>query len=189
MIKINLIPEEERKRIKRKKLKRPVIRVPGLDLIISILLIIASAFSIFIISKTSTKRLVTLEDKITEAQKELKILEREKQIVESIQERQKELSKWVSLVQDLNKNRSLTVHLMDEINRLKPDYMWLVLFEERGKSIRIEGKTFSNLIISKFMVRLKESPYFTDIQLKEIKESKEKDQDIMGFVITTQTSH
>ncbi|MCK4225440.1 PilN domain-containing protein [candidate division WOR-3 bacterium] len=184
MIEINLIPEEERKKIKKVRFKRPTIAIPGLDMILSILLLLAAVGTLFFMNKGTTTKIIDFEDKIESSRKELKQLEKEKQIVENLQNRQKELSRWVSLVQDLNKGRSLTTHVMEEINRLKPDYMWLVSFEENEGNFKIEGKTFSNLIISSFMVHLRESQYFSDIRLQEVSEKKEKDQRVMGFTVS-----
>lgn len=184
MIEINLIPEEERKKIKKVRFKRPTIAIPGLDMILSILLLLAAVGTLFLMNKGATTKISDFEDKIESSRKELKQLEKEKQIVENLQNRQKELSRWVSLVQDLNKGRSLTTHVMEEINRLKPDYMWLVSFEENEGNFKIEGKTFSNLIISSFMVHLRESQYFSDIRLQEVSEKKEKDQRVMGFTVS-----
>ena len=183
MIEINLIPEEERKKVRRVRVAKPRAAIPGLDMVLSIILLVIAAGTLFFMNRGATSQLNSLEEKINISIKELKDLEREKNLVENIQQRQNELSKWVSLVQDLNKNRAFAVHIMDELNRLKPDYMWFVSFEENAGNFKIEGKTFSNLIISSFMVRLRESSYFTAIQLQEMTERKEKDQEIMGFVI------
>jgi Tfp pilus assembly protein PilN len=183
MIEVNLIPEEERKKVRRVRVARPKIGIPGLDMFLSILLLLIAAGALFFMNRGATQEIKSLDDKITAARKELRELEKEKKLVEDIQQRQNELTKWVSLVQDLNKDRSLAIHIMDELNRLKPDYMWFVSFEENSGNFKIEGKTFSNLIISNFMVHLRESPYFTNIQLQEITERKERDQEVMGFTV------
>ena len=183
MIEVNLIPEEERKKVRRVRGARPKIEIPGLDMFLSITLLLIAAGALFFMNRGATQEIKSLDDKITAARKELRELEKEKKLVEDIQQRQNELTKWVSLVQDLNKDRALAIHIMDELNRLKPDYMWFVSFEENNGNFKIEGKTFSNLIISNFMVRLRESPYFTNIQLQEITERTERDQEVMGFIV------
>lgn len=183
MIEVNLIPDEERKKVRRVRVARPRIGIPGLDMFLSIILLLVAAGALFFINRGKTSQINSLDDKITAARQELRELEKEKKLVEDIQQRQNELTRWVSLVQDLNKDRALTFHIMDELNRLKPDYMWFVSFEENAGNFKIEGKTFSNLIISNFMVRLRESPYFTNIQLQEITERRERDQDVMGFIV------
>lgn len=183
MIEVNLIPDEERKKVRRVRVARPRIGIPGLDMFLSVILLLAAAGALFFINRGKTSQINSLDDKITAARQELRELEKEKKLVEDIQQRQNELTRWVSLVQDLNKDRALTFHIMDELNRLKPDYMWFVSFEENAGNFKIEGKTFSNLIISNFMVRLRESPYFTNIQLQEITERREMDQDVMGFIV------
>ncbi len=184
MIEVNLIPEEEQKKIKRVRRAKPRVSIPGLDMILSIILLLIAGGAVFFMNRSATSELNSLAQKIKTSEKELKELEKEKTIVENIQQRQNELTKWVSLVQDLNRDRSLVVHVLDELNRLKPDYMWFISFEENAGNFKLEGNTFSNLIISNFMVRLRESPYFTALQLQEVSEKKEKEQQIMEFVIS-----
>ncbi len=184
MIRINLIPEEERKKVKRARIKKPVIRIPGIDLIISILVLLGLGAALFFFNRAAEKSLSTLENNIKTSQEELRKLQKERQIVENIEKRQQELKRWISLVQDLNKGRSLQVHVMGEINKLKPDYMWFTSYEETSGNFKLNGSTFSNLIISNFMVRLKESPYFTDIRLEEVNEKTEKEHSILVFTLT-----
>lgn len=185
MIKVNLIPEEERRKIRRTRFKKPTLKVPGLDLILAIIFLVGAGIAVFVLNNNAKNQLATLENNIESARKELKRLEKEKRIVENTQKRQKELSQWVDLVKTLNKDRSLTFHLLDQLNRLRPDYMWFVSFSENGGHAEIRGKTFSNLIISNFMIRLRNSAYYSNVKLEEIEKNIEKEQEVLSFVITS----
>jgi Tfp pilus assembly protein PilN len=105
-------------------------------------------------------------------------------MVEDIERQQKELKEWVGLVQNLNRGRALYFHIMDELNKLKPDYMWLTLFEENGQDFKLNGKAFSNYMISNFMDRLNGSSYFSNVKLDEIKETQEKEYFVIGFQLS-----
>ena len=139
MIKVNLVPEEQRKKTKEVKFRKPTLHIPKLDMIIAVLVSAVVIGWVFAWNFKLDKNLNTLNNKIAEAQKQLKELEKERKMVEDIERQQKELKEWVGLVQNLNQGRALYFHIMDELNKLKPDYMWLTLFEENGQKFKLNG--------------------------------------------------
>jgi Tfp pilus assembly protein PilN len=184
MIKVNLVPEEQRKKVREVKFKKPTLHIPKLDMIFSIFLLFVSIGLIAWLNFSKDRELRRLNNDIAKAKQELKKLEKERKMVEDIERQQKELKEWVSLVQDLNQGRSLYFHIMDELNKLKPEYMWLVLFEENNKNFKINGKTFSNYMIANFMDRLNGSAYFNKVKLDEIRETEEKEHSVIGFQLS-----
>ena len=189
MIKINLVPEEQRKKVREVKFKKPTLHIPKFDMILAVLLLLASIGLVAWLNFSRDAKLRKLNNDITEAQRQLKELEKERKMVEDIERQQKELKEWVSLVQNLNEGRALYFHVMDELNKLKPEYMWLVLFQENNHSFKLNGKTFSNYMISNFMDRLNGSSYFNDVKLDEIKETEEKEHSVIGFQLSGSVTH
>jgi len=184
MIKVNLVPEEQRKKVREVKFKRPALRIPKLDMIVSVLVFGGVIAICFIIYLAQQKTLRDLNNNIAAAQQELRELEKERKMVEDLENRQRELKEWISLVQDLNKGRALHFHVMDELNKLKPDYMWIVLFEENNQNFKLNGMTFSNYMISNFMDKLNASSYFSNVKLDEIKATAEKEHSVIGFQLS-----
>jgi len=184
MIKVNLIPEEQRKKVREVKFKRPTLRIPKLDMIFSVLLLFFSIGLVAWLNFSKDRELQKLDKEIAKAQQQLKELEKERKMVEDIERQQAELKEWVSLVQNLNEGRALYFHVLDELNKLKPEYMWLILFEESNKSFKLNGKTFSNYMISNFMDKLNSSSYFNGVKLDEIKEAEEKEHSVIGFQLS-----
>jgi Tfp pilus assembly protein PilN len=184
MIKVNLVPEEHRKKVREVKFKKPALRIPKLDMVFSIICLLVVIVVFFLWNLKQDKTLRDYNTKIADAQQQLKELEKEKKMVEDLENRQKELKEWISLVQNLNKGRALYFHVMDEINKLKPEYLWITLFEENNQKFKLDGKTFSNYMISNFMDRLSSSSYFSSIKLDEIKETQEKDYSVVGFQLS-----
>ena len=184
MIKVNLIPEEQRKKVREVKFKRPALHIPKLDMILSVLLLLLSIGLVAWLNFSKDRELRNLNDEIAKAQQQLKELEKERKMVEDIERQQAELKEWVSLVQNLNEGRALYFHVMDELNKLKPEYMWLIIFEESNRRFKLNGKTFSNYMISNFMDKLNNSSYFTDVKLDEIKETEEKEHSVIGFQLS-----
>jgi Tfp pilus assembly protein PilN len=184
MIKVNLVPEDQRKKVREVKFKKPALRIPKLDMIASVIFLLAVIVGFFIWNLTQKKTLRDYNEKIVKAEQQLRELEKEKKMVEDLENRQRELKEWITLVQNLNKGRSLHFHVMDELNKLKPEYMWITLFEENNQKFKLDGKTFSNYMISNFMDRLSSSSYFSGIKLDEIKETEEKEYSVVGFQLS-----
>ncbi len=184
MIKVNLIPEEQRKKVREVKFKRPTLRIPKLDMIFSVLLLFFSIGLVAWLNLSKDRELQKLDKEVAEAQQQLKELEKERKMVEDIERQQAELKEWVSLVQSLNEGRALYFHVLDELNKLKPEYMWLILFEESNKNFKLNGKTFSNYMISNFMDKLNSSSYFNGVKLDEIKETEEREHSVIGFQLS-----
>ncbi len=189
MIKINLVPEEQRKKVREKKFKKPAFRIPKLDMIVSVLVLGGVIAVCIIIYLAQQKRLQTLSNNIETAKQELSALEKERKMVEDLENRQRELKEWVTLVQNLNKGRSLHFHVMDELNKLKPEYMWLIKFDEANLHFELNGKTFSNYMISNFMDKLNASSYFNSVKLEEIRETEEKEHSVIGFQLSGNITH
>ena len=184
MIRINLIPKEERKKVRVKRARGPKrVGVMGLDLIVSFVIFILAIAVLFFINSSYTRRIEKLNGNIVTARKELKKLQKEVAVVKNIERKQAELNILVNIVKGLNRNRSLMVHMMDEMNRRLPDYVWLSKITDKGNSVSLKGYTFSNLIVSDLMVRLEKSVYFSNVKLIELKNSLVEGHSVMEFSI------
>ncbi|MEO0293086.1 MAG: PilN domain-containing protein [candidate division WOR-3 bacterium] len=184
MIKINLIPEEQLKKVREVKFKKPTLKLPKADMFLSVLILILTIGIVFFLNYQKDKKLKKLEEDIVRAEQQLRELEKEKKIVEEIEQQQKELNEWITIVQTLNKGRSLYFHVMDELNSLKPEYIWFTLFEENAQRFKLQGKTFSNFMISNLMDRLQSSSYFDEVKLDEFKETEEKEYSVISFQLS-----
>ena len=184
MIRINLIPKEERKKVRVKRASGPKrVGVMGLDLIISFVIFILAIGVLFFMNSSYTKNIEKLNREIVTARKELKKLQKEVAVVKNIERKKAELNVLVNIVKGLNSNRSLMVHMMDEINRRLPDYVWLSKVTDKGNSVSLKGYTFSNLIVSDLMIRLEKSVYFSNVKLNELKNSLVEGHSVMEFSI------
>ncbi len=191
MIKINLIPKEELKRRKGKRAvgKKKMAIPTGMDVYGSIGFAVIIIIFVFIIHIKQNSHIKKMNKEITQLQSEYTRLKKEVDFVHTLERKKAELQKWVSVVQKLNANRSLRAHLVDEINRLIPNYLWLnSLKEDKKGKITIVGTTFSNLIVADFVNRLNTSPYLSDIVLVELKRATIEGHDVMDFTITATLS-
>src|SRR5262249_9090961 len=77
-----------------------------------------------------------------------------------------ELDLRLGIISKLEKGRTQTVRVMDELARCLPDRMWLTAAQQdAGGALNIDGVTMSNLVVSDFMSRLERSPLFANVEL------------------------
>jgi Tfp pilus assembly protein PilN len=162
MIRINLLPQEE----------RPVRRTYNLQiapvfLSIGLFLLVAAPIGTTMYRQAATNRMLT--ESIAEAKAEGARLRPQIERVQRLNRESQELSHRIRVVEDLDKANTFYVEMLDELSRELPRHMWLVRFEERGTDgARMVGLTFSNLIVADLMVRLEKSGHFTNVELVRI---------------------
>lgn len=105
-----------------------------------------------------------LQGKREAAQAEKKRLESVIKEVEGFEAQKKALETKVKVIEDLKKNQTGPVHLLDELSKNLPDFLWLErLTQGAGNQIRLEGKATSYNAIADFITNLDRSGYFTNI--------------------------
>ncbi len=185
MIRINLIPKEERKKVRKKRrMGVPKIGIPGIDLIGSFVLLLIAVGVLFFMHRGYTARIKKVKENIAVAKEELKKLESEVKVVKSFEKKQKELNVLIDLVKELNKNRSLMIHLLDELNYRKPDYIWYTSLNLTTTSMNLEGITFSNQLVPQLMDNLEKSAYISNVQLVEVQDGDFEGHTVKTFSIT-----
>ena len=100
-----------------------------------------------------------------------------------------ELDLRLGIINKLEKGRTQSVRLMDELARCVPDHLWLTPAEQdAASSLTLEGVTFSNLVVSDFMSRLERSPMFANVELEVAERGKVAERDVVKFRITCQVT-
>jgi len=78
------------------------------------------------------------------------------------------LQRKITLVTQLKRNQSGPVHLLDEVSKQLPDFLWLDSMSESGFAIQIQGKATTYNAVSNFYNNLTGSPYFQGVVLGPI---------------------
>src|SRR5262249_13943748 len=78
------------------------------------------------------------------------------------------LQRKIALVTQLKKNQSGPVHLLDEISKQLPDFLWLDSMSESSFAIQIQGKATTYNAVSNFYNNLTGSRYFQNVVLGQI---------------------
>lgn len=159
MIKVNLLP------VKRKKKSKPVPTFVITMVVMTIVVSIAMAYLVFFFnSRLSAKKALFAdnEKKIAELKEKIKAVENFEQLNKTFQQKN-------DIIEQLSRNKSVPVKLLDEISALLPDGVWLNRLSISGENINIEGSGFTNSDIVSYVDNLKNSKIFADVYLQESK--------------------
>jgi type IV pilus assembly protein PilN len=78
------------------------------------------------------------------------------------------LERKIALITQLKRNQSGPVHLLDEVSKQLPDFLWLDSMAESGASVVIQGKATTYNAVSNFYNNLTGSRYFNSVVLGTI---------------------
>lgn len=183
VIRINLLPPEERKAKKRAAL--PGIKLPSGVAAAFPIVVIGTAIVLcllaFFVQRT---RIRSLQASITAADAELDRLHQELALVDELTRRQDEVRRRTDMIRDLNRHRFLRVHLMDEVSASLPDYLWLTSFREQDLNVYLQGAAYSNLIVADLMNRLETSAYLGSVDLTLLQKGESEGREVMSFEVS-----
>lgn len=161
MIKVNLLP------VKRRKKPKPIPAFVVTMVVVTITAGIIMAYLVFFFNSRLEAKKVQFKDnekKIAEIKEKIKAVENFEQVNKLFQQR-------TSIIEQLRKNQSIPVKLLDEISRLLPNGVWLQTMTMSGENINIDGYAFANSDVVSYVDNLKNSKIFTEIYLQESKSS------------------
>ena len=177
MLRINLLPPEERVDRNRAALDRVRENIHYLVAMTAIL-----AFIVFGSIQEMSVR--ATQDQIERLQAESNAIRPQLAKVQKLEAEKQELTRRLNLVGTLDRGRLLRVRMLDGLNRRVPEYMWLTsLVESGGSSLTVEGVTFSNLVVAEFMNRLESSVLFSDVDLDVAQRGNIEDQHVIQFAL------
>ena len=188
MIKINLTPSAKKGKAPKPKAAKaagPGLKLPPIkSTIIYIvgIVIVVLVIGILVIIQSLTMGNLNSEVKTLNAKlDELKIYVT---TVDSLKNREKQLLSLIAPIKELNKNRFLMAHVLDELSTRIPEFTWLTSVDISASGMGIKGTTASNLLVADFMNRLEESPYISTVDLTVLEKKTVEKQEMMEFTLT-----
>jgi type IV pilus assembly protein PilN len=178
MIRINLLPREERQ-------VRRSIQLPKVGAIMPVLalLLVAALFTAF--SVVQAMQVSRLKSDIARAEREAERLRPQIQTINELTQKREEVTRRLNVITELDKTRLWRVRLVDELSKCVPDHLWLTSYEETGpNTVKVEGVTFSNLIVADFMSRLEASPLYGNVDLVVAEKGTIDQRNVVKFTIT-----
>jgi Tfp pilus assembly protein PilN len=180
MIRINLLPFKG----KRKK-KGPAFAFPGVLIALIVLGMIAGAIDI-VVDYNLSSRITGLTETKAVKKKELDELKAKIKDVDEFYKKISQINQNKTVIVQLRQQQSVPVKVLDEIGRQLPENVWLVSLSVKDAAVNLNGATFTNDDVVKYVNNLKGSKIFQDVYLNVSQSSKIEGQDVFKFSITMQ---
>ena len=180
MIRINLLPHEERK-----TRRGGGFRFDATKTVPLVLLALALAASLGTTMVEGT-RLSSIEREVAAARAEAEKYKKTIALIDEMVRKEQELNRRLDLVQRLDRDRFDTVRVLDEVARRVPRYMWLTALKNVAPDrYAIDGYAFSNLVVSDLMSSLDNSTVFRDVELSVAQRKVVEGQNTVNFTVTS----
>ena len=157
MIKVNLLP------VKKKKKARPL---PAF-LIVTIGIAFAAAAMMIYLNFFFQGRVAARKAKVADNDRMLTELAKKIKAVEDFEKLNADFQKRKEIIEQLGKNKTLPVKVLDEVSRLLPDGVWLTAMNINGSDLALTCTAFNNTDVVNFVNNLKGSSLLTDVFLQE----------------------
>ena len=185
MIRINLLPREE----KAQRSAAPALKFKVGDLVVPGVMMLAAGLVVAGTVLSQQSRAAQLSKSIAEVEAQSRALQPQIERVNRLAQERAELDLRLGIISKLEKGRTQSVRLMDELARCVPDHLWLSgATQDASGSLGLEGVTFSNLVVSEFMSRLERSPMFGNVELEVAERGTVSERDVVNFRITCQVT-
>ncbi len=167
MIRINLIPSEE----------RIVTTTAGPNWAVIALAVAPVVYAMLLgsVYMYQVHTMTELDEKIREEEAALNHYKPAVAKLETMRKEHDDIQARLESIEQIDRDRQIPVRLIEAVSRSVPRYLWLDRIEETGApgvEVAIQGKTFSNLIVSDFLDRLGGSRFFTVPELTITEEQK-----------------
>jgi type IV pilus assembly protein PilN len=184
MIRVNLLPREEKAQRKAVSIDFKVgdMVLPGAVVGLAALVIAGTVMS-------QRSQVKALEGSIQQVDNEARALAPQIARVNQLAQERAELDLRMGIINRLEKGRTQSVRLMDELAKCVPDHLWLTgATQEASGALSLEGVTYSNLVVSDFMSRLDRSPMFANVELEVAEKGNVIDKTVVKFRLTCQVT-
>jgi len=108
------------------------------------------------------------------------------QQIRDITQKRQEVRNRLDIIAKLDRERYFRVKLMDEICQSLPDNVWLTGVQEtKDHKFAVQGVTFSNFLVARFMQDLEQTPHWQDVELGVAQQGRIEDYDVVQFSLVS----
>jgi type IV pilus assembly protein PilN len=161
MIRINLAPEQKRRRGISFRLPLPSFNLGLLFGVLYVLVVVGIGAYWWSLSGEETK----LAGDVDRKSKELATLKTTLGQGSKVKDLVAELRQRVDVVTQLTKNQARPIVLVDAFASAVPRDLWVTALEERNAVLRVSGTAFSTTAVYDFMANLRASGRFRDVDI------------------------
>lgn len=185
MIRVNLLPREEKSQ--RRAAANVDFKVG--EVVLPVVILAAAALVITGASVSQRTRMANLDRSIQQVETESRALAPQIARVNQLAQERAELDLRMGIITKLEKGRTQSVRLMDELARCVPDHLWLSGVSQDGSNhLQLEGVTYSNLVVSDFMSRIERSNLFSNVELSFAERGQVTDKNVVKFQMSCTVS-
>lgn len=172
MLKINLLPIRQLQ--KQAKARNEVL---GFAAIFISLLLVLGVVAILQSNKASA-----IQAETTRLNQEKQTYDKVLAEIKKLEADKKELENKITIIEQLKKESSLTVRVLDEVaTRLDSTRMWLTSLDQQGRSLALTGIALDNKTIADFMNALEASPFISNVNLSDSSLTQVAGQELKAF--------
>jgi len=122
-----------------------------------------------------------LDSQIAVAEKRQKELQAIKVQVDALEAKRATFQKKVDLIERLKAEQTGPVHMLDEISKALPDFVWLTAMDQTGPTVKFTGEATGLTSIADFIAALERSGWFPNVDLSSSQEAN----NIVTYVLTS----
>ena len=182
MIRINLVAPERTTKTKTKAASAGPAMPPGaLQSYLLLALLVGGALVLCAGAWwLQSNKLRDLDTRITADEKRMRDLQAIAQQVAQFQQKKAILENKVLVIEQLRLLQKSPVHMLDEISKALPDYVWLGTLDETQGNLKFGGQSNSLAAVADYISALQRSGWFPTVDLATAQEQ----QNIVNFTLT-----
>ncbi len=169
MIRINLIAAERAPQSKKKSVSSAPSTPGAWQFYLFLLVFVGGAVGLcaagFVWKKT---QIADLDRRIAEAEKRQRELQAIKQQVEALEAKRATYQKKIDIIQRLQKEQTGPVHMLDEVSKALPDFVWLTSLTQTGAAganVGLTGNANSLVAVADYITALEKSGWFSNVEM------------------------
>jgi type IV pilus assembly protein PilN len=133
--------------------------------VVVLLAVVVSGFLYLTTSGRHEDLTVNIEAAVADSARYFDLIEQ----INSLNARRDSIAQRVGIIQEIDEDRYVWPHIMDEVARALPDYTWLleILQVSGGEPLRfrVGGQAGNNFAVTQFMENLEVSPFIRNVDL------------------------
>jgi type IV pilus assembly protein PilN len=129
-----------------------------------------------------SSRIEQLDKQIADERRRQQDLQAIQRQVDEFQKKKTTLENKVQVIEKLRLSQKSQVHMLDEVSKALPDFVWLTAFDESRGAITFRGQSNSLAAVADFMNALEGSGWFPSVELANASEQ----QSLVSFDLTGQ---
>jgi type IV pilus assembly protein PilN len=118
-----------------------------------------------------SNKIKALDTRIAAAEQRQRELQAIKAQVDALEKKRETFQRKVDLIERLKAEQSGPVHMLDEISKALPDFVWLAGLEQAGAVIRFNGQSSGLTSVADFISALQRTGWFPQVDLVSTSEA------------------